>query len=541
MRSKALFFLRPPTVFVPSFPQIPSFSVGMACQRDHTVRTNLKLSTSTPYSTRNNLYPSLQTRKSNGKFPLWIDTDVGFDDVVAIGCCCGVSSGEKHEGSKIDTCNVNENESMLVGISTVGGGLTSDPSEGVEILRGLIPSAFEGPNALPIVAGQTNTSDGKHQEKSSRQQIEDPFWLAKCREQMTEFCAAEGLFLTSGKDKGSEGSTNCSEAIDDDDDDDDNTKTNRLERTNDDNNNVIKHLASSGKIDLVCLGPLTNLAHWLEEIPNFASNHLNSIWILGGNIPIRTSSSQLEPSSNSSIAQGVVQAEFNFLRDPEAVRSVFRHAGLKNTTIYIVPQEVCDRKAFEQSFGSEEKSSAATIIENWLQSTQQLSSKSQDGMRSQSPRNASVACDGRDGNTKNGSTATTSVESLLPAWMVRLIRKRTFSVYGDPICIYARDYTCTSSSDCDRKPRILWKNYCTSGTNNCNTSDHEFLSVDAKGRLIISAGNETSLFSKMGRANQGNNKNQGGIIVRIAHHVDLGTIYMDWLATSLISFSSKTK
>lgn len=541
MRSKALFFLRPPTVFVPSFPQIPSFSVGMACQRDHTVRTNLKLSTSTLYSTRNDVYPFLTTKKSNGNYPIWIDTDVGFDDVVAIGCCCGVSSGGKHEGSKIDTCNVNGNESMLAGISTVGGGLTPDQSEGVEILRGLIPGAFEGPNALPIVAGQTNASNGKDQENSSGQKIEDPFWLAKCREQMTEFCDAEGLYLTSGKDKGSKGNTTCSKAIFDDE-----TKTNRSEKTTDDNNNVIKHVASNGKFDLVCLGPLTNLAHWLEEIPNFGSNHLKSIWILGGNIPIRMSSSQSEHSSNCSIAEEVVEAEFNFSRDPEAVRSVFRHAGLKNTRIYVVPQEVCDRKAFEQSFGSEEKSNAATIIENWLQSSQQLSSKSEDGMGSQSPRYAPVACDGRDGDAKTGSTATTSVESLLPALVVRLIRKRTFSVYGDPICIYARHYTSTSSSDCDTKPRILWKNYCTSGTNNSITGDHEYLAADSKGRLIVSAGNETSLGRKelltpTGGANQGNDKNQGGVTVRIAHHVELGPIYMDWLATSLISSSSKTK
>ena len=464
---------------------------------------------------------------SNGNLgipPVWIDTDVGFDDLVAIGCCydaTGDTSNNKEKNAnvlEITKGNTASEQTRLVGISTVRGGLTPDPSDGVAILRGLLEGTTEGPNTIPIVAG-TREED----------------LSVRCQEQMKEFCSDEGISLSTTlyHDKRSSETSDDKifhstrpEIFE--------TETKR-DRTDD---------SSVDKMDLVCLGPLTNLAQWLEEIPERSTIRLNSIWILGGNIPIRQSSSKslafMDDDGNHSLEETKVEAEFNFSRDPEAVQTVLHHPTLQNTTIHIVPQEVCNRKAFEGSFFPKENKCAAEIIENWLQSTLQ---------------EAPMLEDERLENT-NDSTSV-SVEMLLPPWMVHLIRKRTFSVYGDPICMYARhlseqianrEKSETNSIDINRQPKLTWKEYGSSDSATTSTSSNGFLAVDSEGRLIIYE-NETSektasklqpttaftSKSEMGGKRQYEEKAKLGNTIRMAQAVELGQDYLDWLARSLIS------
>ena len=430
---------------------------------------------------------------------------MGFDDLVAIGCCHGVSSYAKLAGIESDTRIGKEQEEIekvepptrVAGISTVRGGLTSDPSDGVAILRGLLPGASEGPTSIPIIAGRS-----EEQRNPSRPKDDDPSWLARCRKQMNEFCSFEGILLVSSMDENNDNGNKNAYV-----NDATITDSKEIEAKNNEYPSLTDY---HEKMDLVCLGPLTNLAQWLEEIPDFASNRLNSIWILGGNIPVPTlvSSNSIGEGECHSV-EDIVEAEFNFARDPEAVRTVFRHAGLQNTTIHVVPQEVCDRNAFEGSFYQEGNQCAEKIIEDWLQSQ--------------------FTAVGIEYITKINPTGT--VESLLPEWMVRLIRKRTFSVYGDPICLYARHH-----SDCagiinvessTKQPRILWKDYYTRDTS--SNTNKKFLSVDSEGRLILEVDN----------ASENAETNYVGRTVRIAHRVELGPNYLDWLAMSLACPSQK--
>ena len=382
-------------------------------------------------------------------------------------------------------------ETRLVGISTVGGGMTADPLDGVAILRGLLPG---GLNTMPIIAG--------NREGSLSVKRDDPSWLATSREQMNTFCASEGISLPSTFEED--------------------------ERTNEtsDNNLHSTHAEIfametngddySGKMDLVCLGPLTNLAQWLEEIPERTKNSLNSIWILGGNIPIRQSTLNDECSAD---------AEFNFARDPEAVRTVLHHPQLQNTMIHIVPQEVCNRKAFESSFCPQQNLCAAEIIENWLQSTVQKQSMLLED----------------ETQTNTNETTSISVEALLPPWLVRLIRTRTFSVYGDPICMYARHSSETSetsfSSSPSTQPRVTWKEY-DARTWNISATNSDFLAVDSHGRLIL-CDQSTAKSTVAAAGSEVDEKIESGNTVRIAHEIQLGQDYLDWLATSLKSSFQK--
>lgn len=56
-------------------------------------------------------------------------------------------------------------------------------------------------------------------------------------------------------------------------------------------------------VDLMCLGPLSNIASWSEddELFRLIQSKINQIWIMGGNVP------------------GFDDAEFNFAQDPTAV------------------------------------------------------------------------------------------------------------------------------------------------------------------------------------------------------------------------------
>lgn len=473
MRSRAI-FLRSPTLPIAQASPISTFFVTTNSYREQMQKTLFSTSTDfvSPTSTNSNL----------GR-PLWIDTDVGFDDLVAIGCCYDVNGDESINSEK------SNNETRLVGISTVGGGMTADPLDAVAILRGLLPSR---PNTMPIIAG--------NREGSPSVKRDDPSWLATSREQMNKFCAGERISLPS---------------IVEEDERTNETSDKNLHSTH------VEIFATetngddySGKIDLICLGPLTNLAQWLEEIPERTTNSLNSIWILGGNIPIRQSSPSDECRED---------AEFNFARDPEAVRTVLHHPQLQNTRIHIVPQEVCNRKAFESSFCPQQNLCAAEIIENWLQSTAQTDTILE-----------------AETQTNTNETTFMPVESLLPPWLVRLIRTRTFSIYGDPICMYARHSSETSSiSSPSTQPKVIWKDY-DARERNISTANNDLLTVDSHGRLIL-CGKPTAKSTVAAAGSELDEKTESGNSVRIAHEMELGQDYLDWLATSMISSFRKRK
>ena len=126
--------------------------------------------------------------------------------------------------------------------------------------------------------------------------------------------------------------------------------------------------------------------------------------------------------------------------------------------------------------------------------------------------------------------------------MVKVTRTRSFSVYGDPICLYVRDQTYaledSQSNTNTNRPKILWKEYYTQS--NCGGhNDTKILAVEEDGRLVVRSPEDKDPSNNVGKHRQ---DRQGGSTIgtariRIPHKVELGPVYMDWLAKSLLSSS----
>ena len=103
-------------------------------------------------------------------------------------------------------------------------------------------------------------------------------------------------------------------------------------------------------VDLICLGPLSNLAHWLDHLENenksLLASKINHVFILGGNYP----------HSNAFTKEN---AEFNFSLDPKAVDRVFRSPLLKDK-LNIIPTTVSDRVRLKSELGE-------TLVEEFIQ------------------------------------------------------------------------------------------------------------------------------------------------------------------------------
>eukprot|EP00536_Pseudo-nitzschia_multiseries_P016877 jgi/Psemu1/48202/gm1.48202_g len=641
---------------------------------------------------------SNSSSSSNRNRSCWIDTDVGFDDLVAIRCCLApaVAPGA--------------GAIAIAGISTVGSGIVSDPFDGAAILRGLpylgvgrdndsdsdndsgnesslgnhhgrgLPSAADSDDRSDCCAARATAMKTKtatpvprilagnwrrlpspaHDNDDDNGNDNDPPWLRECREQLKAFCSLEGIVLPS--DRARDADTIGTGTLDSNRDSDNDSGSDDAGNDRACMPNVSKALTAAGftgsnsnsnsdsdsdsdsdPIDLVCLGPLTNLACWLDdeqrqELSASDHNHhhhhhhrpWDSIWVLGGNLPVATDDASASPP----FERERKAAEFNFARDPEAVRRVFTHERLRGATIHVVPQEVCDKHAFETSFlpaawhpqqasgikigiddgkrsGHMSPSlSAAIIVREWLESP---SSQQQQAVTNGAKTKASTPPPLSPPPPGGAAVASSStVSSLLPTWIKRLIQTRTYSVYGDPICIYIRDncdddrasnnrngtgddYTCSNSNACmnmntntggeenrsaiRRRPRIVWKDYSTGGPGD---PSKPLLEVDSHGRLVlvreahtragalnpshppasaahahahdhanatgfenerdnesvrrrISPGREPEVSPSFVR--DSGDAGGNGVTIRIAHEVELGPIYLDWLTKALLSGS----
>lgn len=96
-------------------------------------------------------------------------------------------------------------------------------------------------------------------------------------------------------------------------------------------------------LDILCIGPLTNLAHWLEHCTktdqlHFMSSKIRRIYILGGNHP-KLSDSQKDP-------------EFNFGLDPEAARTVLLSDALHDK-LFLITSSVCNMHQLESALGKQ--------------------------------------------------------------------------------------------------------------------------------------------------------------------------------------------
>jgi purine nucleosidase len=109
-------------------------------------------------------------------------------------------------------------------------------------------------------------------------------------------------------------------------------------------------LAGIGPLDLVCLGPLTNLALALKAAPGLVSQ-VQNLYIMGGG---------LRSGGNASMA-----AEYNFLSDPYAAHQVL-HAGFKRVRLVPLDAAISCRFKLEHLQRLEQIDSRAALIARQL-------------------------------------------------------------------------------------------------------------------------------------------------------------------------------
>lgn len=223
---------------------------------------------------------SFQSKPSSTTKPkmLIVDTDAGFDDFVAMSALINDSQlvPEKTQSS----CSTN------IGIISTVTGMQEYPSRSKRFFETNFPS-------LMISVGRDLPHD-----------IDKPDWLIDYRELLNAFL-------------------------------DDNVDSNQLlfdgeakSKTSNLNKNIESFLATqpNESVDLMCIGPLTNVANWVTSptTSSLLESKIRSVWIMGGNIPKST----------------IIYPEFNFLQDPISANIVLSSSVFANK-IYIVPEQTC--------------------------------------------------------------------------------------------------------------------------------------------------------------------------------------------------------
>jgi inosine-uridine nucleoside N-ribohydrolase len=197
---------------------------------------------------------------------LFVDTDVGFDDILAI-----------------SLLNSSTSTTTVPCISTVGGVLAC-PIKAANFLEIMTPS-----NTL-IIPGKSQVE----------KEMTPPSWMTNTRNALDQI-------VIESSSKSSQKETTSDSTI---------TKKKIPEL-------LLQYPDNS--VDLLCLGPLSNLASWVDEDLLVLERKLNEIWIMGGNL------------SNAKQQE----AEFNFSQDPKATWKVLNCSQLKEK-LYIVSAQTCE-------------------------------------------------------------------------------------------------------------------------------------------------------------------------------------------------------
>lgn len=207
--------------------------------------------------------------KSGTRRILWIDTDVGLDDLVAIS-------------------SLNGRQDVQISQITIVGGIQSNTMESASFLQTEFFPTIVIPGFVPAAMPNDESASS---------------WLQNTRQQLKSLYSENISSIQS-----------------------------TLE-TDNGQNQLASFLASQEdhSVDLICLGPLTNIAYCLDNnnLHDLMKGKLRQVWIMGGNNPSLSS----EP-------------EFNFAMDPHASASVLK--ALQDR-IYIVPFQTCQVQTNEDA------------------------------------------------------------------------------------------------------------------------------------------------------------------------------------------------
>jgi inosine-uridine nucleoside N-ribohydrolase len=199
---------------------------------------------------------------------LIVDTDVAFDDIVALMCL------KRQSNLKLD-------------LLTTVGGVNDVPTNAAKCLKRLFPTNS-------VVSGLSPPLD---LDRSS------PSWLTRQQSDLKLYQQKElGLYFGDSDPGNKNDGVASLDAI-----------TSILSKSKD------------GLVDLLCLGPLTDVASWVQNdiIASLISTKVHRIYIMGGNDPFLAN-----------------KAEFNFEQDPQAALQVLQSSHTRDK-VYLVPQETC--------------------------------------------------------------------------------------------------------------------------------------------------------------------------------------------------------
>jgi inosine-uridine nucleoside N-ribohydrolase len=253
-----------------------------------------------------------------------IDTDGGMDDLVAIAALfqnhvlpsddVTIASTGTHtptQNSNLKTNFVsNERGSVPLDIPYIFtvGGMQNSPTHAARYIQTMFPHT----NVIPGLVGQ----DIKNGVEKA------PSWLKEARKSINNFEIEKlglGTFVEDNDAKGDDAQ--------------------RIENKTNASRHVLTSFLRSqpdDSVDLLCLGPFTNVASWISDATTrqLMEKKLRQIWVMGGNLP---------PSQN----EPMPLPEFNFAQDVKAVHLVFSSpAFLKK--MWVVPFQTCGQTIEKQ-------------------------------------------------------------------------------------------------------------------------------------------------------------------------------------------------
>ena len=204
-----------------------------------------------------------------------VDTDVGFDDLCAI------------RGLTLSQTQQKKAPKKLI-FSTVDG--ISSKHYGGKILETLYPK-------IPVQMGIQSTAGNSD---------DLPSWLIELRQKFHQF-VEDTLHIIPPHSP-----------------------------ANDDSREMIEGLTQQKKDDedgwdVICIGPLTNIAEWVSvsSQDEIGLENIENIWIMGGNMPIHSANDE--------------NVEYNFQQDPKAVTTVLSKPlkmQQKQPNIYLITSDV---------------------------------------------------------------------------------------------------------------------------------------------------------------------------------------------------------
>ena len=315
-----------------SFTQAFSFSSSSSRQRSSTPTDNF------PPVAKGKMTSSSARRRR-----LIVDTDAGFDDVVAIQCLVA-------HGIPVDL------------VTTVCGSNTA--SQTCQSLQRLVPE----------LGGRIVASPNRLDRPTQA-------WLTDFRRRFAAFVEQYTAPQTDEDRKKQAPGDSTSTTTHDD-------ATTRVR-------NLLVNTPDDDPVDLLCLGPLSNIADWCRTFPNLLQSKVSDVWILGGAHPDARRTD-----------------EFNFGQDAAAAHCVVETLGAK---IHLVPGDVTAHTCVSDAF-------IETIV--------------QEAARQHKP------------TLGNESSSSSSSSSNLLAHVVQ--EEQYYSIFYDPVCVFL--YLHQEAADFSRIP-----------------------------------------------------------------------------------------